>query len=246
MKFDINTARVSAFAKELSELHRSAFPVAVRGTLNNAAFDVKQNTMPKSAKDTFIQRQPNFFKANSKVDMAKGFNVESMQATVGFKPLSGTNKAVDDLEQQEYGGNIGGRSFVPLKEARGGDWKKKPRSRYRISDIKNKIIDSKKSKGKNDKEKFIKAAIHAGKGGFVLGNKTNSSGNKFLFKINSVKRLKGGNTVINSTPIFAVEKNRKVKPKATHFMQKASLKSANDLEKNFAMQAEKQIKKYLK
>ncbi|KKN42121.1 hypothetical protein LCGC14_0716250, partial [marine sediment metagenome] len=72
---NVNTDEVVRYSNKLEKLHRSAFPIAIRGTLNNAAFDVKQKTMPVSAEKEFVNRQPNFFKANSKVNMAKGFNV---------------------------------------------------------------------------------------------------------------------------------------------------------------------------
>jgi hypothetical protein len=85
--------------------------------LNKAAFDVKQNTMLKSAEASFVKRQPNFFKANSRVEMASGWDLDKMQATVGFNSsgLKGgsNNHAVEDLEQQERGGTIKSRSFIP-------------------------------------------------------------------------------------------------------------------------------------
>ncbi|KKL54819.1 hypothetical protein LCGC14_2261580, partial [marine sediment metagenome] len=81
---NVNTDKVVVFSNKLEKLHRSAFPIAIRGALNNAAFDVKKNTMPVSAEKEFTIRRKNFFKANSRVNMAKGFNVRTMQAMIGF------------------------------------------------------------------------------------------------------------------------------------------------------------------
>ena len=84
MILNINSNAVVSYTNTLEKLHKSAFPVAIRETLNSAAFDVKKNTMPLSAKKSFIERQPTFFKANSKVDKATGFNTSTMKSTVGF------------------------------------------------------------------------------------------------------------------------------------------------------------------
>lgn len=241
---NINTSAVVRHTARLEKLHRSALPVAVRQTLSKAAFDVKMRTMPAQADKNFEKREPNFFKANSKVTPAKGFDMKSMVATVGFIPLKGTNKAVDDLKQQEDGGNIGGRTFIALRDARvSGSWRKKPRARMRLADIDNKIIDSKKGKGKNSRERFTRSALHAGKGGFVLGEKKTSGGSRILFEIRSVVRKKG-NTVVKSKPIYAVKSGRVVKPAATHFMRKASLQSAKGMEIMYIAEANKQIAKY--
>lgn len=245
MILNINTDAVVAYTNKLEKLHRSALPVAIRSALNSAAFDVKMKTMPAAADGTFVKRQANFFKANSKVEQAKGFDMRAMTAKVGFVPFSGTNKAVDDLEQQEYGGGIDGRSFIALAAARTGrNWKRKPRAPYRMSQVLSNTVNAKDAKGKTDAERFTKSAIHAGKGGFVIGNKVTSKGNKIVFEIRSVKRLKGGDTVIKSIPVFAVQKDRIVRPPATGFMRKSSLESASKIEDFYIVAAKRQIKKY--
>jgi len=240
---NINCDAAVVFANKLERMSKSALPVAVRQTLNSAAFDVKQKTMPAAAKQSFIQRQPNFFKANSKVVMAQGFDLHTMKSTVGFISLGGTNKAVEDLEQQEDGGKIGGRSFVPLPAARTSrSWKKKVKNDMRIANLSNKINDSHNAKGKSDKEKFIRSAVFAGNGGFVIGNKRTAGGSRILFQIRSIVRKKGNN-VIKAVPVFAVKRNRQVNPAATHFMQRSSLKSAAGMNDNFVMNAKKQLSK---
>lgn len=243
MQLDINMDAAVAHTARLERMPRSALPIAVRNTLNNVVFDIKQRTMPARADAEFINRRANFFKANSRVEMAKGFDIGSMNATVGFRPLGGTNRAVDDLEQQEHGGDIGGRSFIPLKTARSGNsWAKNVRRNLRISDIANRIVDAEDSKGDSRKERFIRAAIHAGRGGFVLGNYENGQGNRILYHVRSITRVKG-NMVPKLVAIYAVQAGRKVRPKATHFMETATLQSAKKLESYYIENAEKQISK---
>lgn len=245
MQLNINTDAVVKFTNTLEKLHKSALPSAIRGTLNKAVYDVKTNTMLKSADKEFAKRQPNFFRANSKFENAIGFNVNQMKATVGFLEtgLRGENNyAVKDLEEQEYSGTIAGRSFIPLRSARiGNNANALVRSNARISKIKN-IINSRNSKGKNIKEKFIKAAIVAGKGGYVISGKR-----QVLFRVDSfLSNRKSKKTFLKATPLYKFKRHGKVKVKSTKFMQTASLVSANKLEEYYIAEANRQIEKYLK
>jgi len=245
---NINSSAVVRHTAKLERLHRSALPVAVRQTLSKAAFDVKMRTMLAQADKNFEKREPNFFKANSKVTPAKGFDMRTMVATVGFIPLKGTNKAVDDLKQQEDGGNIGGRSFIPLKQARvSGSWNKKiKKAAPRISDIKGDIVDANKMLGKNSREKWKKAVHMAGIGGYVLGTKKFKCG-RVVFRIKDIKRydVNGKDyTFSKQDPLYIAKRGRVVKPAATHFMRTASLQSAQGMESTFIQEANKQIAKY--
>lgn len=238
-----NTAVIKA-TKQLADFSKSGLPVAVRTALNSVAFDVKQRTMPMMAGQEFENRAPNFFKANSTVIMATGFDVGTMQSQVGFteKNLKGvSNYAVKDLEQQEQGGNIGGRSLIPLTLARtGNSYKKAVRRMNRIENIK-KVVDTNKIQGISRKQRFIKAALKAGEGGYVLGNFMND---RYLYRINSIRINRLSNKVdIKQTPLYDYKKNRKVKVNATHFMREASLKSVGKMEFFYMVEAQKQLKK---
>lgn len=227
----------------LEKLHRSALPVAIRSALNAAAFNVKQKTMLAEAKKSFVERAPTFFKATSKVQPAKGFDIKTMGAIVGFMPQSGAKEsggATKDLEQQENAGFIGHRAFIPLKQARSGNsWNRKVTNKNRLSAIKAAIKDTKNSNAKTEAGKFFSTAMHAGKDGLVIGTKKFKNG-RMLLRINSIHRV-GGKTFVNSTPIYSVKKNRAVKIKQTKFMEKASLQSAKLIESLYIIEAEKQI-----
>src|SRR5580765_6106331 len=130
---NVNADAVVRYAVRLERMSRTTLPNVVRQTLNSAAFDVKKTTMPAQADRTFVKRKPTFFKATSKVNMAQGADINSMQSEVGF---AGTSQAVEDLEKQEKGGNIGGRTFIPLAKARtSGSWNKNVRAAVRLSAI---------------------------------------------------------------------------------------------------------------
>lgn len=242
MILNINTTALEKHVETLTRISRSALPVAVRQTLNKAAFDVKTNTMPQET-NRFEKRKPTFFKANSRVNMAKGFEINSMQSIVGFVPKTNDpSHSVEDLDAQEHGGQIGNRSFVPLAAARTNkSWSRMVKAGFRMSKIRNSIVDARKAAGKNKAEQFIKSAVLAGKGGFVIGT-NQKKGNRLLLYVNSVKRV-GKNTVVNATAMYSVKGGRKVKPNQRyhHFMQAASLTSAAKMRADFVIIAEKKI-----
>lgn len=236
-QLDVNTDDLNGYSKKLGMLHRSAFPNAVRGTLNSAAFDVKKTTLPASAAKTFIQRQPNFFKANSRVKQASGWNVSSMKATIGMVSLKGTNKAVDDLEQQEHGGVIRGRSFIPIRTARiGGSHSKNVKKQNRISGINN-IVTARQARGKSRGQRFIKSVIYAGVGGYVLSEAG------ILWRVNALNKNRRGGMKL--TALHSFKKKRSVKVDATHFMENAAEKTAKKIPGFYKKEAERQFKKYL-
>lgn len=239
---DINSDAIVAHTARLERISRSALPVTVRQTLSSAAFDVKQVTMPATSAK-FTHRSPTFFKSNSKVAPAKGFDISTMQSTVGFIPSTSGSKeaggATEDLQEQDTGGNIAHRAFIPLKSARsGGNWNKNVKAALRMAAIKSKIIDSNKSTANNDAGKFYSSAKFAGAGGFVIGNKVSRHGNRLLWLIKSV-----GGGKFKGVPIYSVKGHRNVHIKPTLFMRKASITSAEKMNKYFIINAERQIAK---
>ena len=240
MEFNVDTDEVIKFTNDLEKLNRSAFPNAVRGTLNGLAFDVKTKTMPEETKKDFINRQKNFFKANSGVDVAKGFNLRTMVSVVGFKSKRPNNQAVENLEQQEKGGEIKGRSFLALHQARTSkSINKLVAKRNRISGIKN-IVNTSSIEGKTEGQKFIKSIHLAGSGGFVLSH-FNRKG--ILWRVDSLDRKKDGKFKL--TAIQSYEKGRSVRiKKATHFMENSSVKSSKKSEEIYIKEANRQFNKY--
>lgn len=237
--FNINTSALSALTDKLQRINRSAFPVAIRGTLNGAAFDVKKTTMPASAAAEFTQRNPRFFKSTSKVVMAKGFDVPNMRSEVGFTS-AGNNQAIDDLEQQEHGGRIKGRSFLPLDTARAGGSNSRPiRPNARLKQINN-IVNVENASGKNDKEKFVKSALHAGRGGILL---TKHNGKQIMWRVNSLTRTADGKFKL--TPLYTYDKGRDVGIKPTNFMAEASQVSAGKIETLYIKEANRQFAKVI-
>ena len=246
MVLNIDSSEVAKFTDKLRQMHRSKLPNAVRTTLSKAAFNVKTKTMPKTSSE-FTNRTQNFFKANSKVIPAKGWNIADMESVVGFVPKNTNklNKAIKELEQQEYGGIIKNRDFIADDAARtGGMQTKNVRPINRLVAVKN-IIDTKNTiKGRQGKQKFIRSAFAAmklyGNNGLVLNRY--GGGRATLSRITNIKSdLKGQKLVIERTPIYSYKLGRHVSVKGRGFMKRASYESALNLDLYYIAEARKQI-----
>lgn len=262
------------FTNRLKQMNKSALPFAIRSTLNDVAFDVKKNTMPKQAGRTFKKRSPNFFKANSKVLMAQGKDIKTMQSATGFfenKLVNqASNYAVRDLEQQEHGGIIRKKAFIPLRSARvGRQGDGMVAAGFRMDKVKDEafITSRRRSKSKNGKpimvskkQAFIRAAIMAKKLGksFILGN-ANPNGSRTLSYLRDVRITKGRYTFagggstqqvskidIERTPIYNVKKGRAVKVEQTQFMRRASEESTMKMNDYYVKRATTLFEKHFK
>jgi hypothetical protein len=237
---NIQAQGLDILANKLEKINRSAFPVAVRQTLNSAAFDLKQNTMPQITGSLFVKRKPNFFKANSKVFPAKGFEVKNMRATAGFV---GKDQAIDDLEQQEIGGRIKSRSFIALDTARvSKSPSKSVRPNARLANAK--IINSTNGTGTR-RQQFVRAAIKAHQqGALLIGN----FDDKTVFRVDDItpSGIGGAGIVMKLTPLYSYKQGRSVQVGATGFMQKSANKTAPKIVGIFANHAENQFKRIIK
>lgn len=238
MELNINCDAAVIFADKLERIGRSALPNAIRETLSKTALHVKRKSMPGIAAKTFTQRNKTFFKANSVVDFAKGKDIDTMHSAVGFnstKLKGGSNFAVKNLEQQEYGGKIGGKSFVPLVSARvSNSYKKNVRANARISKIKN-IVKARNQKGESAAQRLIQAAAKAGKGGYVSGS--TKKGENILWKVNDTKGKK-------RAPLYDYSKGRKIKVEKTEFLERSARISQRQMNRIFVANAKMQIDKY--
>ncbi len=235
IQLDINSDELVVHANRLERISRKSLPKAIRGTLNSLAFDVKKDTMPTQAKKDFTNRRRNFFTANSAVNMARGNDLRTMQSEVGFTPSRDkSDKAVENLEQQERGGKIDRRDFIPMDEAR---TTKSPNRavarRNQLRKIKN-VVRVSETKGKSKGQKFILSVLQAREKGFVLTDKN-------LLRIKKITRGADGRWKFKIEHIYSFEKNRSVRVKATHFMEQATKKTMKKEEEIFKKEADRQI-----
>jgi hypothetical protein len=272
ISFHTDAKDIAVHSARLLRLTQNALPTALRNTLNATALDVKQRTMPQSSKRTFVEREPNFLKANSRVDFAKGTSLSNMASVVGIaslkkKPVKRKDLAVEDMEKQEVGGSIK-RSLKALTGARtGGNDARRILRKFSIKNIDDnqshgkvgaidprKSTSTKTSKGRRTaKGKFIRGAMQAVKAGhrLVLGVKNNKNGRRMMYYVKSFKRIQGNKaqktrdkTEIKIVPLYSVKKGDKSHVKSTRFFLKASEQSGNTMKSSFFINAEKMIRKY--
>lgn len=220
-------------AKSLKQLHRSSFPVAVRETLNNTAFDVKKFEIKKSAKQNFIVRNERFFNKFSKVVKANGFNVNAMNSKVGM--LDQPESA--NFHEQEVGGSVK-RKNIGLDNSRTSNSKdKKVRKPFWLEKGK-RTINAGTIKPRN-KKSFVVAAKKAHK-----KNKLLRFG-RFIIKVNNVRKTKKG-IKLTSKLLYSSVRDRKVDLKPTKFIEEAATAAAPRMKRHFQVAANKQFKKYFK
>lgn len=221
--FNINNDRFVWLTNKLEKMHKSALPKAVKETLNGLAKDLKRTEMPKQAEKEFVNREKNFFKANSSVNFAQGYDIERMQAETGF---FGKSQAVEDLNQQEYGGKIDGRSFIATDVARTSKSKsKKVARKNQLRAIKNVVRTT-------SNNPLPKAVNVAGIGNHVLHK-------GMLFRVDNIQGKK-----FKLTAVYSYKKGRSVSVKATHFMRKATQKTAKKAPEIYKKEAEIQFSRY--
>lgn len=101
ISIDIDQRELESFNKKLKSMRRSAFPGAIRQTLNDMAADVYKNTMPAEYKKNFIVRNRTFLKSHSGWDKATGWDISQMESRVGITPRG--DKPAENLTNQEFG-----------------------------------------------------------------------------------------------------------------------------------------------
>lgn len=216
--FDVNNDASIDLTAKLEKLHRSAFPVAVRGALNDAAFETKK-LVPKAASAKFTIRQNNLFKKFIVVQKAKGFELKSMAAIVGVDGRAKNGKrTAEGLAAQEKGGTVKGRKLLPMNQARiSGSYGKKLRAKNRFNRIN---IATSRNRKPGSKHVLIKK----GRSGTV-------------FDVSKKGRI---------APIFHYRPSNKTRLNSRPFLKPSVALASKKMNRFYQLQAEKQFKRLLK
>lgn len=244
-KFDVNTDAAIELTAKLGRLHKSAFPVAVRGTLNDAAFETKKN-VPKVAASKFTTRQKSFFRAFSTVDKAKGFDLRRMVATTGINAAKGSEVA-EGLEKQEFGGVIKGRKLVPMDTARtSNSYGKKIRKKNQFRNL-GKTVRIRKGGNKGTRKSRLVARVMVAKRLGASHMITNRGGKGTLFEISGVSQnIKTRKLKFKLTPLYRYRDSRVSRVERTPFMQPSAKLASQKMLKFYEKQADRQFKRLLK
>ncbi len=247
MRVNVNTDELAKLNLKLEKVHRSEFPVTVRNTLNTMAFETKKKTLPEEFDKSFTIRSKSFSKAFSSVKTAQGFNVKTMKSTVGMtdrKRGGRPEQAGRDMTPQQLGGKIGGRTFIPMKQARTSkNPNKNVRKENRLSNI-TKIVNTKDNSSGTEKQKFVRTALNVAT---HHGKKTLVRHKGVLYRIDRAgSNIKTRKMDLKVTPIYSVEEGRSVKVSSSPVTRRAALRTHKRANVIFVKQAEKKIKTIMK
>lgn len=248
--FNVNADAVIALTAKLEKLNKSAFPSAVRSTLNDGAFAMKKGNILDSAKRNMTVRNPTFFKKFTGVDKATGFDVKNMHSKVGFintdpNKIKG-KKAVEGMESNEVGG-VDDSGMMYLKKSRTSNNARKLVRRGSRFD-KSKIAKGTSSKLRTKKLAFMSnviASLQENKPTFIETSK-----GKFIVQVrsisSSVKGKRKGKLDIKMDFLMRSRKTHVAHAKATHFNREGALKTSKEMEGFYAKNAEYQFQKIWK
>jgi len=237
--FNVNTTGVIHLTDRLERLNRSAFPSAVRATLSDAAFEMKQKNILKSAKRNMKVKAPNFFKANTGVERARfNRNVEAMKATSGFINKRGikADKAVQyGMEANEIGAtdNTG---LMYKKATRSGRGLVRRNKYY----DKNKLTVNRSKKKGNAYVQSAFASLNDKKPVMV-----NTKSGRAMIMVKSITNSQG-KLRIKSDLLMLDRTVKKAKAKATHFNREAAQKTQQQIEGFYQKNAKFQFQKIWK
>ncbi len=249
---DVNTKELIKFSKKLDKISKNALPRVVMNTLNTMAFDTKKRTLIEESQKAFTVRNKTFFKRFSRVKPTPLGKINKMQSIVGMIDQGARGmkeQAGENMRQQQLGGNIGGRTLVPLDTAREeGENRNRVLPENRIRRIKQKtVVNTKLARTTKPKQRFIQSAIYAVQryGSNALIKHTREDGKSFMYRIR-----RGGNDIMTRrfklgvTPLYSVKRGRSVNISNPNlFTKKAALRSRNRANDIFIKQAKKRIKR---
>jgi hypothetical protein len=256
--FQVNFKEMKGMEKSLNELDRSAIPVAIRQTLNDLAFEVRQVTLPEEYHKAMIAKgiqgralvnSPLFAVAK-----ADGFDVDSMRSEMGAE--KGFGNIAQGMATQQAGANITDRGYIPVEGARSGNKKTAAvkKSAY-LANIEGKLINPRRvsrrvAKG-TKKSKTVAALIMAHKlNKFFVGARVRGKfGKDNIYERARPVRIDGKGDhreVSDYGNILVYAHKRKVSNKASSFLSKAGVSAAAKLGEIHRRNIEKQMRRIIR
>lgn len=244
---NVNNDSVIALTAKLERLKKSAFPSAVRSSLNDAAFEMKGKNILESAKKNMHVKNRGVFKKFTGVNKATGFDVNSMQSEVGFIPKDGIkgDKVPRGMEGNEVGGTDNDGSMY-LAGAR------RQKSRKRNVLLKNRYDKNKLAKGhkkrirgaekKASNVMAMMAAWQEDKPVFIRAK----SGVGYVVEVLSVFNMSSGKRDFKLNFLMRSRRKNPSKMKATHFNKEAAIKTSKQMDVFYKKNAEFQFSKIWK
>ena len=244
--FDLNNEDSIEYVAKLEKLHRSAFPSAVRNTLNQAALDMKKTQILKSSLSNFkTVRSKSFFRKYTTAEKATGFEIPRMVAKVGFQNKDNNiaaSKAISGMEKHEKGGSVRG-GYAYAKGSRITGSSKRLVRKKNIFNSNNVVSGFEKGSFPTKERKkrnwaMIKEGHKQGKAFWL-----NTKKGVFLAEVKSFNEKQPRNTKLN---FLMRERQKPVNISANKFMTEAADYEKKQIPLIFKEKAEFQFKKFSK
>lgn len=244
---NVNDKAVIDLTAKLERMHKSAFPSAVRNTLNDAAFETRKLLPTVGARQFKYQRNKSFLKTFSTVDKAKGFNVRQMHSIVGIDATRDRQLA-ENLESQEFGGTVKGDKIVAHDDARTSQSKAKRVSRRNAKDkvkAHNATRAYKAHRGTRN-SKFVSAVMSTAKSGkkhMLLSNGSRG----MIYEIKNVSQNRKTRKInFKIKKLYSIRNKNTSNVKAVHFMRASANSASKGINEMYKKNAEFQFKKSLR
>ena len=241
--FNVNTSGIIHLTDRLERLNKRAFPLAVKSTLSDSAFEMKKKNILESAKRNMTVKNRGVFKKFTGVKKASGYNIESMKAEVGFIPKDGIkgNKVPKGMELNE----VGGTDDTGAMYLRGSRHQK---SKKRNVLLKNRYDKNKLAKGheKRIRTKGGKSNVMAMMAGWEEGKPVfikAKSGISYVVEVLKVFDMTTGKRDFKLNFLMRSRTKKPAKTKATHFNREAAQKTQKQIEGFYIKNADFQFKR---
>lgn len=211
-------------------MKRYDFPLAVRGTLNDAAFLMKQKNIKPEFEENFTVRRRTFITAFTGATRSPNtFNISQMYSRAGVYKGKKNKKVGKDLQKQEYGGSVD--RAAPRVGARvGAAYDKVVKGALFYRRLRNKQKANFAFRKSEPKGQFIK--------------KLNNSTSAILTKDGRIAAAKRTASGVEWTTLYARKQVSKIRK--SQFIKPAAIKTNKEIPRLFIENAEKRFKKAMK
>jgi len=251
MKIVCDNSDFKRWTEKVQKISKSAYPLAVRGTLNTLAFKTaeiaKKEVLPKNfhLRNKYIQKTVQYSKC------ANTFDVEKMTAITG-QVAKFVGKQTDQLKKQELGGTDKPRKKylkTGLPAARtGGTIAKKIKANATMSRIESaglqtaKGINKLSGNSRQQTKQIISTTIRTKKKYAMF---TTMAGNKVIARVTSKStRRKGAKPKANIEVLYKLQTSRSNKPRP--WLKPSADKAEKEFETEFIAQAQRQYDRVMR
>lgn len=236
--FKVDTKDIQKLTDALRDASRSAYPLAVRSTLNRVAFETKKLSSTDTIPHTFTTRNTFIVKSVQYERSENTFSIGAMQSRAG-QVSDYLGKRTDQLDKQEHGQPViakGNYTFAATPAARGGNYNKPIAKRNLLTALNVKKLDDIVENPTTETHKEIRQSV-----AFAT-----AKGKKINVLLSSAKGRKGIYTISKNSVSLLYRLNDKTNRIKQHkWLEPSVNKVMKNIENIYTEEAKKYIEKGL-